>query len=134
MRPPTRPTPRENEEPMTIALNVHPPRAAEAATNFARRHIGPSPRDIDAMLETVGAKSLGALMSETLPSSIRQQQPLDLGEPLSETEALAHMAELAAQNQLFTSLIGQGYSGTILPGVIQRNILENPAWYTAYTP
>jgi glycine dehydrogenase len=106
----------------------------EPATNFARRHIGPSPRDVEAMLEAVGAKSLAALVSETLPSSIRQQKPLDLGEPLSETEALAHMAKLAAQNQLFTSLIGQGYSGTILPPVIQRNILENPAWYTAYTP
>jgi glycine dehydrogenase len=106
----------------------------EPATTFARRHIGPSPRDIDAMLEAVGAKSLGALMSETLPSSIRQRAQLDLGKPLSETEALAHMRELAAQNQVFTSLIGQGYSGTILPAVIQRNILENPAWYTAYTP
>ena len=73
-------------------------------------------------------------MAETLPSSIRQQAPLDLGSALSETEALAHMGELAAQNQVFTSLIGQGYSGTILPAVIQRNILENPAWYTAYTP
>ena len=99
-----------------------------------RRHIGPSPRDIDAMLETVGAKSLSALIGETLPASIRQKAPLDLGRALSETEALAHMRELAAQNQVFTSLIGQGYSGTILPAVIQRNILENPAWYTAYTP
>ena len=86
------------------------------------------------MLETVGAKSLDELMAETLPSSIRQQAPLDLGTALSETEALAHMRELASQNQVFTSLIGQGYSGTILPAVIQRNILENPAWYTAYTP
>src|SRR5450432_2691245 len=106
----------------------------EAATDFVRRHIGPSPRDVAAMLESVGASSLGALMSQTLPSSIRQKTPLDLGSALSETEALAHMAELAAQNQVFTSLIGQGYSGTILPAVIQRNILENPAWYTAYTP
>ena len=101
---------------------------------FARRHIGPSPRDVAAMLETVGAKSLDALMAETLPASIRQKAPLDLGRALSETEALAHMRELASQNQVFTSLIGQGYSGTILPAVIQRNILENPAWYTAYTP
>ncbi len=106
----------------------------EPAASFVRRHIGPSPRDVNAMLETVGAKSLGALMAETLPSSIRQKAPLDLGTALSETEALAHMRELAAQNQVFTSLIGQGYSGTILPAVIQRNILENPAWYTAYTP
>jgi glycine dehydrogenase len=106
----------------------------EPAASFVRRHIGPSPRDVAAMLETVGAKSLSALMAETLPSSIRQKAPLDLGRALSETEALAHMGDLASQNQVFTSLIGQGYSGTILPAVIQRNILENPAWYTAYTP
>ncbi|UGY04227.1 aminomethyl-transferring glycine dehydrogenase [Bradyrhizobium quebecense] len=106
----------------------------EAATDFVRRHIGPSPRDINAMLETVGAASLQALMNEALPASILQKAPLDLGRALSETEALAHMSELAAQNRTFTSLIGQGYSGTILPAVIQRNILENPAWYTAYTP
>jgi len=106
----------------------------EAATDFVRRHIGPSPRDVSAMLDSVGAKSLGELMSQTLPSSIRQKAPLDLGRALSETETLAHMRELAAQNQVFTSLIGQGYSGSILPAVIQRNILENPAWYTAYTP
>jgi glycine dehydrogenase len=106
----------------------------EPATTFARRHIGPSSRDIAAMLETVSAKSLEALMNEALPSSIRQTAPLDLGQGFSETEALAHMQSLAAQNQPFTSLIGQGYSGTILPAVIQRNILENPAWYTAYTP
>src|ERR1700682_6184091 len=121
----------ENEDhPMNAPLK----HTNEAATNFVRRHIGPSPRDIKAMLETVGAKSLTALMGETLPSSIRQQTPLDLGRAFSETEALAHMGELASQNQVFTSLIGQGYSGPILPAVIQRNILENPAWYTAYTP
>ena len=115
-------------------MTAHRKPADEAATSFARRHIGPSPRDISAMLETVGAKSLDELMAETLPASIRQQAPLDLGAALSETEALAHMRELASQNQVFTSLIGQGYSGTVLPAVIQRNILENPAWYTAYTP
>src|SRR5262245_4473384 len=106
----------------------------EAATTFVRRHIGPSPRDIDAMLETVGATSLTALIDETLPAAIREKAPLDFGRALSETKALAHMGELAAQNAVFTSLIGQGYSGTILPAVIQRNILESPAWYTAYTP
>src|SRR5246500_4961286 len=106
----------------------------EAATTFVRRHIGPSPRDVAAMLETVGAPSLSALMSETLPAAIWQKAPLDLGRALSETEVLGHMRELAARNQVFTSLIGQGYSGTILPAVIQRNVLENPAWYTAYTP
>src|SRR3984893_5238753 len=115
-------------------MPIHRKPANGVATNFARRHIGPSPRDISAMLETVGAKSLSARIAETLPSWIRQEAPLDLGAALSETEALAHMSELAARNQVFTSLIGQGYSGTILPAVIQRNILENPAWYTAYTP
>ncbi|MEA2883963.1 MAG: glycine dehydrogenase, partial [Bradyrhizobium sp.] len=109
-------------------------RPNDPATTFARRHIGPSPRDVEAMLQTVGASSVAALIGETLPASIRQQRPLDLGAPLGESEALAHMAELAGKNQVFTSLIGQGYSGTILPPVIQRNILENPAWYTAYTP
>ena len=107
---------------------------AEPAVDFVRRHVGPSPRDIDAMLQTVGAASLGALMGETLPASIRQKAPLDLGKAFSETEALAHMRGIASRNQVFTSLIGQGYSGTIMPTVIQRNILENPAWYTAYTP
>jgi glycine dehydrogenase len=106
----------------------------EPATTFQRRHIGPAPQDVAAMLKTVGVTSLSALMAETLPASIRQPKPLDLGRAFSETEALAHMRELASQNQVFTSLIGQGYSGTILPTVIQRNILENPAWYTAYTP
>jgi glycine dehydrogenase len=115
-------------------MTAHRKPASEAATTFVRRHIGPSPRDISAMLETVGAKTLSALMAETLPSSIRQKTPLDLGAALSETEALAHMSDLASKNQVFTSLIGHGYSGTILPAVIQRNILENPAWYTAYTP
>ena len=106
----------------------------EAATTFVDRHIGPAPRDVSAMLETIGARTLSELMSETLPGSIRQTRRLELGRALSEIEALAHMRKLATQNQVFTSLIGQGYCGTILPAVIQRNILENPAWYTAYTP
>src|SRR4030088_2606285 len=114
-------------------MTAHRKPANDAATTFVRRHIGPSPSDLAPMLETVGAKNLDTLVGETLPSAIRQKA-LDLGAPLSETEALAHMSELAARNQVFTSLIGQGYSGTILPAVIQRNILENPAWYTAYTP
>src|SRR6202163_4392629 len=115
-------------------MTAHRKPAGDAATTFARRHIGPSPRDVTAMLETVGAKTLSELIGQTLPASIRQKAPLDLGGALSETEALARMRELASQNQVFTSPIGQGYSGTILPAVIQRNILESPAWYTAYTP
>src|SRR5258707_3360645 len=115
-------------------MTAHRRPADEAATTFVSRHIGPSPRDVAAMLETVGAKTLGELIGQTLPSSIRQKAPLDLGRALSETEALAHMRELASQNQVFTSLIGKGYSGTILPAVIHANPLENPAGYTAYTP
>src|SRR5271168_1384316 len=115
-------------------MTTHRDPTDDAAATFARRHIGPSPRDVETMLQTVGAASLGALMAETLPASIRKQSPLDIGAALSESEALSHMKALASQNQVFTSLIGQGYSGTILPAVIQRNILENPAWYTAYTP
>ncbi|MFK4500590.1 glycine dehydrogenase [Bradyrhizobium japonicum] len=115
-------------------MTAHRKSNGDTAATFVRRHIGPSARDVTAMLEAVGAKSVDALMAETLPASIRQTAPLDLGKPLSETEAIAHMAELARENQVFTSLIGQGYSGTVLPAVIQRNILENPAWYTAYTP
>jgi glycine dehydrogenase len=114
-------------------MTAHRP-TTEPAADFARRHIGPSARDIAAMLEAVGAPSLAALMDETLPAAIRLRAPLDLGTPLDENAALDHLRALAAQNQMFTSLIGQGYSGTIMPAVIQRNILENPAWYTAYTP
>jgi glycine dehydrogenase len=104
------------------------------ATDFARRHIGPSPRDIAVMLETVGASSLDELVAQTVPAPIRQAQPLVLGKPMSETEALAEMARIAARNEVFTSLIGQGYYGAILPPAILRNIVENPAWYTPYTP
>ncbi len=103
-------------------------------TDFTRRHIGPAAADIEKMLKTVNAWSLDELMAQTIPASIRQNAALDFGETLSETEALARMRELADKNQVFTSLIGQGYYGTILPPVIQRNVLENPAWYTAYTP
>ncbi|CUH87541.1 Glycine dehydrogenase [decarboxylating] [Phaeobacter sp. CECT 5382] len=99
-----------------------------------RRHIGPSPEEMTAMLEVVGAASLDALIEDTVPASIRQAQPLDFGRPLSERELLFHMREVADKNQLLTSLIGQGYHGTVTPPAIQRNILENPAWYTAYTP
>ena len=106
----------------------------EAQLPFSRRHIGPSPTDVRAMLETIGAASLDELIAQTLPQDIRQKDKLTLPPPLSETEALARARAVAAQNVKMISLIGQGYCGTVLPPVIQRNILENPAWYTAYTP
>lgn len=99
-----------------------------------RRHIGPSPSEMADMLKVVGYKSLDALIDATVPSSIRQKVPLTWGAALTEREALDRLRETANKNQVLTSLIGQGYYGTITPPVIQRNILENPAWYTAYTP
>jgi len=99
-----------------------------------RRHIGPSPEEMDEMLAVVGADSLDALIDETVPASIRQDDPLDFGPALSEHELLWTMRQIARKNRLVTSMIGQGYHGTVTPPAIQRNILENPAWYTAYTP
>jgi glycine dehydrogenase len=99
-----------------------------------RRHIGPSPAEMEQMLEVVGAESLEALIDDTLPAKIRQAEPLDFGKPLSESELLHRMKVTAGKNRVLTSLIGQGYHGTVTPPAIQRNILENPAWYTAYTP
>ncbi|MFN4173346.1 MAG: aminomethyl-transferring glycine dehydrogenase [Pseudorhodobacter sp.] len=98
-----------------------------------RRHIGPSPGEMDEMLAAVGAADLEALVSETVPASIRQARALSWA-PLAEHELLARMREVAGRNRVMTSLIGQGYYGTVTPPAIQRNILENPAWYTAYTP
>ena len=98
-----------------------------------RRHIGPSPSEMADMLKATGVQSLDQLIDETIPASIRQEKPLSWA-PLSEHELLARMREVAARNKVMTSLIGQGYYGTVTPPAIQRNILENPAWYTAYTP
>src|SRR6188508_2549768 len=99
-----------------------------------RRHIGPSPEEMEDMLRIMGVPSLEALISETVPKGIRQERPLDFGRPLSERGVLDRMRATANKNRVLTSLIGQGYHGTIMPPAIQRNILENPAWYTAYTP
>ena len=99
-----------------------------------RRHIGPSPEEMTQMLDTVGAKSLDALIDDTLPGGIRMKGGLDFGKAMSEREVLEHMRKTASKNKVLTSLIGQGYHGTVTPPAIQRNILENPAWYTAYTP
>ncbi len=99
-----------------------------------RRHIGPSPTEMADMFQVLGVANLEALIDETVPKSIRQAAPLDFGKPRSEREMLHQMRVTAAKNKVFRSLLGQGYHGTVTPPVIQRNILENPAWYTAYTP
>jgi glycine dehydrogenase len=122
-----RPTKQASESPGAAA-------PAQRTGGFASRHIGPSPGEVEEMLAAIGVGSVDELIRQTVPASIRLQRPLRLGAPLSETDALAHLRLLAAKNEVRTSLIGMGYHGTVLPPVIQRNILENPAWYTAYTP
>jgi glycine dehydrogenase len=98
------------------------------------RHIGPSKAEMAEMCEVLGVKDLDELIDQTVPKSLRQDTPLDTGEPMSERELLWYMRQVAKKNQPFTTMIGQGYYGTVCPPAIQRNILENPAWYTAYTP
>src|SRR5574343_2101863 len=111
-----------------------PLEALETDREFAARHIGPDAADEARMLGVIGAASREALMQTIVPAAIRRPAPMDLPAPLTEAEALAELRAIAAKNRVLKSFIGQGYHGTHTPGVILRNILENPAWYTAYTP
>jgi len=106
----------------------------ENASEFIGRHIGPDAAETAAMLAELGHASLDALVDAIVPPAIRLKAPLALGAPMSEAQALARIGELAGANQVLCSFIGTGYYGTHMPAVIARNILENPAWYTAYTP
>ena len=101
---------------------------------FCRRHIGPDDAEIATMLAALGVDSVDALLDAAVPESIRRRDPLELPSGRTEREVLTEVRELAGRNRVVTSLIGMGYHGTITPPVIQRNLLENPAWYTAYTP
>jgi len=101
---------------------------------FAARHIGPDPADVAAMLEVLGYDSLDALVDAAVPETIRDRSPMNLPAPLSEAAMLASLRKLASENRVLNSLLGLGYANTVTPGVILRNVLENPAWYTAYTP
>ena len=101
---------------------------------FALRHIGPRDEHLKEMLEVVGVNSIEELIDQTVPDNIRLQTPLNLDAPLSEQEYLEHIYHLASKNKVYKSFIGLGYNPSNLPAVIQRNILENPGWYTAYTP
>ena len=105
-----------------------------AKEQFLGRHVGPRPEDVEEMLKVIGVKSVDELIEQTVPASIRLQELLDLPAPLTEDEFLARIRAVAAKNKLYRSFIGQGYYDTISPAVIIRNILENPAWYTSYTP
>lgn len=101
---------------------------------FVNRHIGPSDEDINEMVNVCGVKSIDELIDQTIPAGIRLKNEIELQHELSEYDFIKHLKELASRNQIFKSYIGMGYYPTILPSVIQRNILENPGWYTQYTP
>lgn len=102
--------------------------------SFSLRHIGPRPSDVQEMLDTIGVSSISQLIDETIPTNIRLDKPLDITHGLSEQEYLEHVNDLASKNKIFKTYIGLGYHASNTPSVIQRNILENPGWYTAYTP
>ena len=119
--------PKLTADSVTAGLPPHP-------DQFARRHIGPSPEETRDMLELLGYPSLAALIDQAVPSQIRLRRPLQLPAARSEQEVLAALKDIASQNQVFRSYIGMGYHDCITPPVIQRNLLENPGWYTPYTP
>ncbi len=108
--------------------------ALEARDAFVARHVAPSEGEIAGMLAVLGVATLGELANRTVPGAIRTQQAMDLPPAIDEAGAIAELRELAGRNVLKKSLIGQGYYGTHTPPVILRNVLENPGWYTAYTP
>ena len=101
---------------------------------FVNRHVGISAEDIPAMMDPIGVKSLDALIDQTIPANIRLKEPLNLPEAMTEREFAEHISELASKNEVFTSYIGMGWYDTVCPAPIQRNVFENPVWYTSYTP
>ena len=101
---------------------------------FAGRHVGPRDHDIESMLSSLGLSSLGELVDQTVPRSIRFEGDLDLPDAFPEHGLLRRVEEIGSKNQVFRSYLGMGYHDTVVPGVILRNILENPGWYTQYTP
>ena len=119
---------------MSSESSINPMQGLENRSEFIDRHIGPREHDIASMLDALGLDSLDALVDEATPSSIRSKQSLRLNEPQTEADALAQLRAMADQNTLQHSLIGLGYHPTHTPPVILRNVMENPGWYTAYTP
>jgi len=106
----------------------------EHPDRFEFRHIGPDEKGIKLMAKECGVNSIDELIDETVPKNIRLENELKLDEPLSEFEFINKIKEIASKNKVYKTYIGMGYYPTILPSVIQRNILENPGWYTQYTP
>ncbi|MCW2759114.1 MAG: gcvP, partial [Nocardioidaceae bacterium] len=116
------------------ALSDHLTLADLGEQSFVERHIGPDADQVATMLARIGHESLASLMDAAVPAGIRSDTPLDLFEARSEVQAAAELRALAAQNNPLEPMIGLGYHGTITPAVIRRNVLEDPSWYTAYTP
>jgi glycine dehydrogenase len=108
--------------------------SAQPHVEFASRHIGPSPAQLEVMLAAIGVGSLDELIDQVVPTSIRFDHPLELPGPTTERDVITALRQLADENKVLTSLIGMGYTNTVMPPVIARNVFENPAWYTAYTP
>ena len=102
--------------------------------NFAHRHNGPQPAEVEKMLKVIGVSSIDELIDKTIPAKIRFTEPLDLPQGMNEYEYFTMLKGMAAKNKMYETYIGQGYYNTIVPAVLQRNILENPGWYTSYTP
>ena len=117
-----------------LMSTVRPLAELENADEFAARHIGPDEHDEAKMLSAIGAASRRALIEAVVPRAISRPTPMALPAPLTEAQALSELRAISHKNQVLKSFIGQGYHGTLTPGVILRNVLENPAWYTAYTP
>ena len=106
----------------------------QQSNEFAKRHIGPGEADTAQMLETIGVSSMAELIENTVPAAIRMQKPLNIPAAIGESEYLQLIKEMSLKNKVFKTYIGQGYYDTITPSVIQRNVFENPGWYTQYTP
>ena len=120
---------------MTASPASTVPAIATSSATFVDRHIGARRQaDVDTMLKVVGLDTVDELVDSAVPKDIRQESPLELTPALSEVEVLAELRRLAGKNKTAVQMIGQGYYDTVTPAVIRRNILEGPAWYTAYTP
>ena len=115
-------------------LTMTVPTRLQPSDIFVQRHIGPNPDEVSGMLATLGLASLEELVAETIPAAIHVEKRLDLGPPRGEHALLEDLRSLSQGNVVYRSFVGMGYYGTITPPVVQRNILENPGWYTQYTP
>ena len=106
----------------------------EMRGNFVNRHIGSNPQQIKTMLAELGLSELEDIIAQAIPANILNHEPLKLTETMSERAVIKHLRTMRGRNKVFVSMIGMGYYDTLMPAVIKRNVLENPSWYTAYTP